>query len=160
MELVLVRHGQAEPVSESGKDEDRRLTPLGERQAAWIGAILKNAGFARAHLISSPAIRTRQTSEKIAEALDSRIEFAPGLMLGRLTSEALGEIEARATRDRLVVVGHNPPMSDLASMLAGGIGARTACLRTGEAACFHIDDPLELIGPVRPARALRLDGCR
>ena len=43
--LILLRHGKAEPDSESGEDFDRRLAPRGVRDSAAAGVTLADMGF-------------------------------------------------------------------------------------------------------------------
>jgi phosphohistidine phosphatase SixA len=73
MLLSILRHGKAEPQSHSGRDADRRLTPLGRAQAAYIGGLfaLREAPHTSPPriVISSDAVRARQTAELVATAL-------------------------------------------------------------------------------------------
>ncbi len=68
MKLYFVRHGQTEANARQVYDGQRLnapLTELGRNQAAEVGKKLKLLGIGR--IISSPLIRTRQTTAIIAE---------------------------------------------------------------------------------------------
>src|SRR5579875_651208 len=67
--LVLMRHGKAEAHS-SGSDKGRVLTERGRRQASAIARGIASAGQRPDRIVSSDAVRARQTAEIVAEALD------------------------------------------------------------------------------------------
>lgn len=140
MRLVIARHGKAEADSPTGRDADRRLTPLGERQAEWLGQQLLTSGYADALVLASVAERARKTAEIICSVLGTRPTFAPGLMLGRTAGEALGVVESHRTHPRVVLVGHNPTVSELASILTHGLGCSALGLKTGSAAIMELKD--------------------
>ena len=60
MELILWRHAEAEPHGFSA-DKDRKLTPLGQKQAKKMAAFLKQKLPKDTLLLSSPAVRCQQT---------------------------------------------------------------------------------------------------
>ena len=64
--LFLLRHAQAAPFAPGGGDRDRTLTAAGEAQARGVGAVLAGSGIER--VLSSPAVRARQTAEGLALA--------------------------------------------------------------------------------------------
>ena len=138
MRLVIARHGKAEADSPTGKDADRRLTPRGERQARWLGQELLQVGYSDAIVLTSQAERARRTAEIICEVLGIDPVLAPGLMLGRSAGEALHVIETHMDRPKVVLVGHNPTVSELASILTRGMGYCSVGLKTGSAALIEI----------------------
>jgi len=119
MELLLWRHADAEP---GYPDSKRRLTERGYEQAAatarWLGERLP----AHYRLIVSPAVRAQQT----AEALDKRrAETEPRVGVGAGPSDVLkaagwgGDSRGRES-DTVVVVGHQPTLGQVASLLLSG----------------------------------------
>ncbi|MGH3795741.1 MAG: bifunctional RNase H/acid phosphatase [Pseudonocardiaceae bacterium] len=79
--LLLLRHGQTEHSAQrrySGR-RDVPLTELGERQAAAAAARLSTVDGAAA-VISSPALRTRQTAKPVADALGIALNVHDGLL--------------------------------------------------------------------------------
>jgi phosphohistidine phosphatase len=123
--LMLLRHAKTETDAPSGQDQDRRLDNRGRIDAAEIG------GWIAAHppfpdrVLVSPAVRAHQTWEIAWEAMKDRvrapgIEFQPELY-GAEPAQLLHSIRMASAHDpkRLMLVGHNPGMHELALMLAG-----------------------------------------
>jgi phosphohistidine phosphatase len=134
--LLLLRHAKTEHDAPSGRDQDRRLDDRGRRDAAEIGGwIGRHPPIPDAVLVST-AIRARQTWEIAWEAMkhlvpQPQVEILPELY-GADPSQLLHTIhEASATTDprRLMVVGHNPGMHELAlTLIGGGDAARRKAL--------------------------------
>ena len=122
--LMLLRHAKTENDAPSGRDQDRRLDNRGRRDAAEIGGwIGRHPPFPDLVLVSH-AIRAHQTWEIAWEAMKDRVpepqvEPIPELY-GAGPSQLLQTIrEASADPKRLMLVGHNPGMHELALALAG-----------------------------------------
>jgi phosphohistidine phosphatase len=124
--LLLLRHAKAtrEPVND---DAARPLAPEGEDAAARIGRFLAAAGVVPDALLTSPAIRARDTLERVAAAAGWEAprqerplyETTPAGVLACLR-------ELPAAVDLVVAVGHEPTWSDTASRLIGGGSLRLA----------------------------------
>ncbi len=67
--LLLVRHAKTEPIHSWKRDLDRQLTATGEQDAKKMGEWLNQKTLNIDRVLSSPAVRTRQTTEWIAEQL-------------------------------------------------------------------------------------------
>ncbi len=128
MRLSLLRHGVAETHSDAG-DFERRLAPRGFEQARWAADRLQSLGVMLPdRVLSSPALRTRQTAETLIEGLalpPACLELISPLYLadlGTLTALiqgiATGGVAADADSPRhILLVGHNPGLSELAQHL-------------------------------------------
>jgi phosphohistidine phosphatase len=123
--LMLLRHAKTETDAPSGRDQDRRLDERGRRDAAEIGAWVARHPPFPDFVQVSPAVRARQTWELAFEAMKERVaapqvEFLPDLY-GAAPAQMLEIIRTASVADpkRLMVVGHNPGMHELALMLAG-----------------------------------------
>ena len=123
--LMLLRHAKTETDAPSGRDQDRRLDDRGHRDAAEIGGwIARHPPFPECVLVSS-ATRTQQTWEIAWAAMkDSvpqpHVEPLPELYgADPLQILAAVRLAAAAHAQRLMVVGHNPGMHELALALAG-----------------------------------------
>jgi phosphohistidine phosphatase len=123
MKLYVMRHGPAEEQAESGVDGDRALTAAGRKRVRNVARALLEAGEAPLYMATSALVRAVQTAEIVALTtnlgeLDGivtvRRELAPGgaaaTFVRRLASEG---------RRRVMIVGHEPELSDLVSALAG-----------------------------------------
>lgn len=115
--LYLMRHGKAEPHGES--DAARRLTPDGVARLVRQAPGMQRLGIQPDTIIASPRVRAQMTAEVMAGGLKA----AP-----HLTETALGEclsaagavrIAERAGRPRVMLVGHNPDISDIPGDLVG-----------------------------------------
>jgi phosphohistidine phosphatase len=123
--LMLLRHAKTENDAPSGRDEDRRLDDRGRRDAAEIGGwIGRHRPFPDLVLVS-PAVRAHQTWEIAREAMkdlvpEPRVELVPELY-GADVSQLLETVRDASSADpqRLMIVGHNPGMHELALALAG-----------------------------------------
>jgi phosphohistidine phosphatase len=133
--LMLLRHAKTENDAPSGRDQDRRLDSRGRNDAAEIGSwIATHPPFPDAVLVS-PAIRAHQTWEMTWAAMKAvvpplQVELLPELY-GADPRQLLQTIRAASGTDpqRLMIIGHNPGMHELALALAGsGDGAERKAL--------------------------------
>jgi len=123
--LMLLRHSKTENDAPSGRDLDRRLDNRGRHDAAEIGGwIGRHPPFPDSVLVSH-AIRAHQTWEIAWEAMkdlvpEPLVELVPELY-GADPAQLLQIIRAESETDpqRLLLVGHNPGMHELALALAG-----------------------------------------
>jgi phosphohistidine phosphatase len=151
--LMLLRHAKTEHDAPSGRDQDRRLDDRGRRDAAEIGGwIGRHPPFPGLALVS-PAVRAHQTWQIAWEAMKDlvhqpKVELLPELY-GAGPKHLLQAIRGVSAADprRLLVVGHNPGMHELALALAGsgddaGRKALTDNLPTSGLAVFDfaVDD--------------------
>ena len=123
--LMLLRHAKTETDAPSGRDQDRRLDQRGHRDAAEIGGWLASHPPFPDSVQVSPAIRAKQTWELAWEAMKAhvpppQVDFVPELY-GADPAQLLESIRAASVTDprRLMIVGHNPGMHELALMLTG-----------------------------------------
>ncbi len=120
-ELLILRHAKAQ--KDAGlRDYERALNERGTRDAPRVGIWLRNHGLRPDLVISSPALRARQTTLFTVLPLGlngDEVRWEEELYLADL--QALRELVA-ATPDpvrRLLLVGHNPGLEDLVLSLAG-----------------------------------------
>ena len=123
-ELILMRHAEAAPGAGGADDFARPLTPAGREAATAAAQRLLQQHGAPDLLVCSPAVRTATTAEAVRAALgsevpvqsDARIYLAsPGLLLQVLA-------ECPDTARRVLLVAHNPAVSQLAAALHAGSG--------------------------------------
>ena len=123
--LMLLRHAKTENDAPTGRDQDRRLDNRGRQDAAEIGGwIGRHPPFPELVLVSH-AIRAHQTWEIAWEAMkglapEPQVELTPELY-GADPAELLEVIRDASDPDpqRLMLVGHNPGIHELALALAG-----------------------------------------
>lgn len=120
MKLYVMRHGPAEDFSASGRDQDRALTPQGRERVKAVAARLAELDEAPRVIVSSPLVRALQSAELVAAQLalpapETHHAMAPG---GAARDLALAL--ARDGRKRVMVVGHEPDLSELVASLLEG----------------------------------------
>lgn len=118
--LFLVRHGQSSWDDVKLADSERPLTDKGKNDAAKMGKRLAEAEIVVDALVSSPAKRARATAEAIARKLDfKRKHIIEDERLYSGQVDALLELirEAGGEHKRLMLVGHNPLLSELVEHL-------------------------------------------
>jgi phosphohistidine phosphatase len=118
-ELWLLRHGEAEP-HDARPDEERRLTPRGERQSRDAGAALAKLGVELAAAYTSPRVRALDTARLACESLGVEPEVVEALT-GGWDADGARELLARhEDKDAILVVGHEPDLSQVVFDLVGG----------------------------------------
>jgi phosphohistidine phosphatase len=140
-QLVLVRHGHAEPEREGLADIDRSLDERGRREAAQSARDLLQAHCVPNLLLTSAAQRTRATAALLARGLglgEEHIRVEPVLYLAS-SSTLLQVLQQCPDSARTVlVVGHNPGLSELARRFDA---RRTQIeLQTGGVCCLELGD--------------------
>ena len=119
MKLYLLRHGDAEIESSTGKDFDRGLTELGRNQVERVKKRLMNdAKDVEFTVFCSSAKRTRETWKIIAPVVKSEeLEFLDNLYLAERVQLLNFIWNVNHPTNDILIVGHNCGISDLASYL-------------------------------------------
>lgn len=142
--LYLVRHGVAVPHGTPDVPDDQRpLTAEGERKSRMVGLGLRRHKVKVDKILSSPLPRALRTAEIIATALKAtdRIETADELAAGR-DADAIAAWLAPRTERRVMVVGHNPWISELLALLTTGARGPVFCdLRKAGVAALEAAEP-------------------
>lgn len=141
MEVILLRHGKAEPHGAPHGDFERALTPKGIEQARRAGAYLRMASLLPEIILTSPLLRARQTAEAFSEAAQ-----LPGpvvqswLASGMHPDIALRELAAFTEFKRVCLVGHEPDFSSLIAWVTNGEGGAVE-VRKGALALIELKPP-------------------
>jgi len=124
MDLILWRHCDAAP---GVPDELRPLTPLGLAQATRIAQWLDARLPADCTIVASPALRAQQTAQALRRAFGTDERLAPSTT----ADDVLASVNWPDARTAVLVVGHQPTLGQVASLLLAGEPLDRA-LRTGE----------------------------
>lgn len=141
MELLLLRHGQAEDHSPDGSDFSRRLVEKGMEQSRHAARILRSADSLPQLVLTSPLVRTRQTADAFTE--EAKIPGAvvqSWLSCGMAPETALGELAGFPDFQRIMIVGHEPDFSRLIQYSLGTFG-ETIEVRKGSVTCLEFNPP-------------------
>jgi phosphohistidine phosphatase len=153
-QLWLLRHGEAEP-HDARPDDDRQLTDRGRAQSRAAGAALAALKVEIHVAFTSPKVRARDTALLACEALGVEpIDHEP-LAGGFDGGDALGLMAAAGADQRVLVVGHEPDLSQVVYDLGGG----RIDMKKGGIAALRLDGTsAELIVLLRPREIDRIDG--
>ncbi len=118
--LLLLRHAKAEPATSALADSARPLAERGERDARRIAERVHRRLGGVDLILASSAARTVQTAEIVASVIGyERAAIAADRRLYLAEPAELVDVIARqpATVERLLVVGHNPGLTELVHAL-------------------------------------------
>lgn len=135
--LIVMRHAKAS-WDDAAEDFDRALTERGRRDARRIAIELVSLGWVPERVLTSEAVRARQTWEAMAEGLSPPAPLGAGpasvSIRASLYHAGLDAFEeaVRTVPDEvgtLLVIGHNPGWEQVVRALTG----RTVPLGTADA---------------------------
>ena len=119
MHIYFLRHGDASSHSRYS-DGERPLTDLGMRQAALVGALLQRTNIAVDAALSSPLKRAQDTASIVLPYINKQqITFSDVLMNGSDPQRLFEQLE-ELRLSSVLLVGHEPYLSETISLLIGG----------------------------------------
>jgi phosphohistidine phosphatase len=133
--LLLLRHAEAaaaqagspgSPAAAGSPDFDRPLTPRGRSQAQRAARLLLRAGLQPDLIMASPAVRARDTATIVAARLgySREVDQQPALYQAGAAALLAALQRCEAGAQTILLVAHNPGLSELAQELAGAHAAR------------------------------------
>lgn len=113
--LYLLRHAKSSWENPTQIDFERPLNERGQIAAPLMGRLMREQGFVPDLIVSSPAIRARQTAEMVKNAANFAVEIR---FDARIYEAGVGDLleVLSETPDKiksLLLVGHNPGMENL-----------------------------------------------
>lgn len=157
-ELILLRHAKSSWAEAGLSDHERPLNGRGRRQtqalADWLAAHDAEPDL----VLCSSALRTQETWSRLRQATDWDCPVLTDSGLYLAEADGIGERVAMQAGEvrRVLVLGHNPGISELAGTLARReVSLRTACL-----AWFSLESTwTDLVQPGRVAGRLLQLAC-
>lgn len=141
LELLVLRHADAgDPTAWTRPDDERPLSPKGQRQAARVARWLTSIDRRPDAILSSPRVRAMETAVAVAEAFAMTVtteERLGGPLDLRLLEEILRDAGGPS---RPLIVGHDPDFSELVGLLTG---ASSIEMRKGALARIDLVPPIE-----------------
>jgi phosphohistidine phosphatase len=116
MELILWRHTQALELQPGQSDSARQLTAKGQKQAKLMAQWLRAHIPHDSRILASPATRTTQT----ADALKLPYSIVDALAPDSTAEELLRVAQWPSAPLTTILVGHQPYLGNLASLLISG----------------------------------------
>lgn len=119
--LFLLRHAKSSWKDSTLQDFDRPLNGRGRKASEFVGAFIRKQKLTPDLILSSPAVRARETIEIVLKAAklqvelryDQRIYEADALRL----LEVISQIDEH--KSAVMIVGHNPALEELFEVLTG-----------------------------------------
>lgn len=144
MKIFLMRHAEASPTS---PDPARELSLRGERISRAMAAFLKgNTWFAVSEIWSSTYTRAIQTAECVREGVDASLPITQQPFLTPESDPETALQVLQKVEQPILVVGHNPHLSLLASTCLG-LSTRHHYLPFKKSALMALSkDPLQASG--------------
>jgi phosphohistidine phosphatase len=122
-ELYIMRHGLAVARGSVvfAEDAQRPLQPEGKEKMREIAEGLMRVGLELDWVVSSPLVRAVETARIIAEssASSAAVDVCDALRPGGSPEEVIAFLAKRPSRTRVLVVGHEPDLSELVARLIG-----------------------------------------
>lgn len=123
--LHILRHAKSSWGDPDLADHERPLAPRGEKAAVKIAEHVRAAEIAPGLVLSSTALRARQTLAALLPVLPAEAEIR---IQDWLYGAGVGDVLARLREvdeevGSVLVVGHNPTLHELALALTGREGA-------------------------------------
>jgi len=121
MEIYILRHGIAVDRGTPGykKDSDRPLTNEGEEKMQQIAKAILAMDLKFDLILSSPYVRAQQTAQIVAAELDEEVTLTEFLVPNGNALELIRELNDEKPQ-RVLLVGHEPHLSELISVLVTG----------------------------------------
>jgi phosphohistidine phosphatase len=139
LELYLLRHAHAGNASQwTGDDSLRPLSAKGRRQAEKLGRHLADLRFEPDSILSSPKLRALETAQIVADSLGVGVITDERLASG-VDLDVLGAIVSGDGGRQIMLVGHDPDLSDICGEL---VGVPYLALKKGALARVDVSVPL------------------
>ena len=121
--VIFFRHGKSDWNAAFGSDHERPINQRGHRDSLRMGRFLADAENVPDRVVTSSALRARQTLERAVEGgkwgevstrvTDDLYEASPEAVLSVIRMQD-------NTLERLLLVGHEPTWSSMISLFIGG----------------------------------------
>lgn len=129
MILYFLRHASAgEPLANPKKDEKRALDKEGIEQCGYVGRALAALEVQVDAIVSSPLKRATQTASLVGNELgyEGKLQIDPGLRPGAGLADFRKLLEKYARAEAIMVVGHNPNLSQFLGMIISDSGCEAS----------------------------------
>jgi len=118
--LLIIRHAKSSRDPSGIGDYERTLEERGVRDAHAIGKYLRESSIRPDYLLSSPAVRAKQTAAIIAEEIGYPLDKiqAEELLYEQSTSKIIACLRnLQNCYSMVMIVGHNPSAQELVNAL-------------------------------------------
>ena len=143
MRLIIIRHAIAVPRGTPDiEDDDRPLTPRGERRFRAAARGLARVQPRPDVLLTSPLPRAKQTADIAADAWGKVKPKKTDVLAGGSFPEVAGVLDKLPRDSTVAVVGHEPDVSELLAAIVGSRDAAAFTFKKGGVAAVEVPGPL------------------
>jgi phosphohistidine phosphatase len=141
MILYIVRHAIAAAPEYGIADEDRDLTREGIEKMKQAAAGLRAADAVPDLILTSPLVRARHTAAILMSAFDDQpvLKETAALATSARRSDVYREILKYRKTGRVMIVGHQPLLGEIAGEIVNGSAARPFDFKKGGACAIEIE---------------------
>ncbi len=118
-ELILLRHAHAEPAAAGQDDQQRGLSETGLAEARAAGDWLREHGLRPDRVLCSTAARTRDTLAALGDIGGGEV-YEDAAIYDASAGTLAALADANRDAERLLLVGHNPGLEQLAALMHSG----------------------------------------
>jgi phosphohistidine phosphatase len=129
MIIYFLRHASAgEPLSNLKRDEKRALDETGVEQCGYVGRALTALDVQVDVILSSPLKRAAQTASLVGNEMghEGKLQLEDGLRPGATFADFRKMLDKYAKHDAIMVVGHNPTLSEFLGRSISETGCEAA----------------------------------
>ena len=119
--LYIFRHAKSSWDNPDLADFERPLNHRGKTAAPFMGEVMRRHGFIPEVILSSPAVRARETARLAKEAGDLGADIKHEERIYEASPQTLRQVAAEIEdeADAAMIVGHNPGMEGFIRLLTG-----------------------------------------
>lgn len=144
MILYILRHAIAEVRDENAYPDDslRPLTAKGKKKMVKIAENLRDMGVQIDLILTSPYVRAHETAGIVQEAFalkKKQLVFSDHLAPSGFAKDLIAEINENYPLENLMLVGHEPYLSELIAVLVSGNPAMSVTMKKGGLCCLSAD---------------------
>lgn len=142
MNLYLIRHAIAAEETPTGEDSERPLTDKGSKKMRQIAKGLRSLGLEFDVILASPYLRARETAEILHDVfkMKKKVVLTDNLIPNGDPAQLIAEINEKYSVDSLAIVGHEPNLTTLVSVLVAQGTPVEITLKKGGVCHLSIDD--------------------
>ncbi|WP_410217744.1 SixA phosphatase family protein [Paracoccus sp. (in: a-proteobacteria)] len=159
--LILTRHAKSAWDDPTLDDHDRPLNDRGRRSALALGDWMASRGYEPEEVLCSSSTRTQETWEVIASApLEVRPLMRIESSLYQAGTERLLAVLRTATQPTVMMLAHNPGISEFAAMLPARAPMDPDFRRYPTAATLVVDFQVDSWSDIQPGQGSVMDFVR
>ncbi|HTK39137.1 MAG TPA: histidine phosphatase family protein [Pyrinomonadaceae bacterium] len=119
--LYVMRHAKSSWAETDLADFDRPLNDRGQRDAPFMGNVMRDNGYVPDIILSSPAVRARETARLVRQGGELNSELASDDRIYEASPQTLRQVvsEINDKCPSAMLVGHNPGIEGFIRYLTG-----------------------------------------